>query len=351
MLTTRRSFLRTATLSGIGASFLAHDALSWATVRPVRLAFVGQPLVTPFQSPVGWAETLSFTNTDDDAFQRLLHRDDIDALVVDVPPAQRTGLALAAMKAGKCTAFTGPVGQTTGMIQTLMTTHAQTGTPCLLLDNDRFDRNVLAINNLTAQQQFGTLTYVQCGTDSPTNGLGPAMDWLGINRANRFTSLNASIARSWGLHEPVPATPTTKNEPVVKQYQLGEVLTITLQCANGQIVTVNHDLAGKRPHSRGYRVQGNKGLWVEENDLLRLGDRERAFSEVRFQFDHPYWQAKPSDKTIEPSALDELTLVLQTRTIDPIMTQNALTISLVHAVAKASLGAWGEEVELPDWFV
>ncbi len=326
MRTNRRNFIRTAALSGVGVSLFSGDVFSWTGQQPVRLAYL----------------------TDSDSsvvLNQLLQRNDIDAIVVDVLPAHRTAIALAAMNAGKITAFTGPVGQTVGTIQSLLETHAKTGTPCLLLDNDQVDRNVVAVKNMVRQQQLGDLTHVACGTDSTTNGLGPAMDWLGINQGNRFVSLNASIARSWGLHEPTPTQPSN-NEPIVKNYELGEVLTINVLCANGQTVTISRDITGKRPHSRGYRVQGTKGMWMEDNDLLSVGNKTYSFAAVRPRFDH----AQGKTNQPEPSALAELVTALETQSIDPNSTRNALTVSLVYAVAKLSLAAWNDELEIPDWF-
>lgn len=326
MRTNRRQFIRTAALSGVGVSLFSGDVFSQTETNPIRLAYL-----THSDSTV--------------VFQQLLQREDIDAIVVDVPPAQRTAIALAAMNAGKTTAFTGPVGQTVDTIQSLLETHAKTGTPCLLLDNDHFEVNVLAITTMVRQQQFGEITHVACGTDSPTNGLGPAMAWLEINQRNRFVSLNASKSRSWGLHEPLPTEPA-KNEPIVKNYELGEVLTLNLQCANGQTVTLSRDITGKRPHSRGYRVQGSKGLWMEDNDLLSVNDRTYSFAAVRSQFDHSNGQATQPELT----ALASLVSALKTQTLDPNSTRNALTISFVYAVSKLSMPAGNNELDIPDWF-
>lgn len=305
MRTNRRQFIRTTALSGVGVSLFSGNAFSWTENNSVRLAYL----------------------TDSDSsvvLDKLLQRTDIDAIIVDVIPAKRTDIALAAMNAGKSTAFTGPVGQTVSEIQTLSQTHAKTGTPCLLLDNDHCDRNVLAIKSMVQKQRFGEITHVACGTDSPTNGLGPAMDWLGINKGNRFVSLNASLSRSWGLHEPTPTQPLN-NQPIVKNYELGEVLTINLQCANGQTLTLSHDITGKRPHSRGYRVQGTKGLWIEDND------------------------AQPANQP-EQTALTGLISALKTKSLDPNGTRNALTISLLYAIANVSLAASNDDLEIPDWF-
>lgn len=352
MRTNRRNFIRTTALSGVGAALLSSDVFSWTgqTSKPVRLAYLSHSPASVPGFPMQWEETMLFTSVNDKAFCRLLQRDNIDAIVVDVLPSQRTSIALAAMKEGKCTAFTEPVASSVRSVQQLVEMHAQTGTPCVLLDTDCFSRDALAVLNMARQHQFGNLTHVACGTDSETSGLGLAMNLLAINRGNRFVSLNASVSQSWGLYEPVSSVPGTIQEPIVKQYQLGEVMTINLQCQNGETVTVNRDLTGQRPHSRGYRVQGTNGLWMEDNDLLSLQGQDHSFTAIRPQFDHPFWQQNQSGMQTQPSALSSLITALQTQTIIPANTLDALTIPLVYAIAKSSLAVWNDTVTIPDWF-
>lgn len=351
MHTNRRDFIRTAALSGLSMSLLANEAFS-SIGQPAKSI---QVACLTSSDPDGLIKGLSerykaIVPYSDQAFQALLQRDDIDAIVVDVSPALRMPIALAAMKAGKPTAFTKPAAQSVGAVQTLLAMYRQTGTPCLLLDNELFTRDALAISTMVRQQQFGDLTHVACGTDSPTNGLGPAMHWLGINRGNRFVSLTASVSQSWGLHEPILSGPATKNEPIVKQYQLGEVMTINLQCKNGQTVTISRDLTGKRPHSRGYRLQGVNGLWMEDNDTLIRNGQQDLFSAARSRFDHPFWQQNQPKSLPEPDALGWLISALQTQTLTPENTFDALTIPLVQAIAKSSVDIWNDTINIPDWF-
>ncbi len=357
MRTNRRSFIRTAALSGVGVSLFPPDVFSWTdnrsgqASRPVRLAYLSNSPASVPGLPIIWEEKQLYTSLEDNAFCRLLQRDDIDAIVVDVLPAQRTAIALAAMKAEKCTAFTEPVAHSVRAIQRLADMYAQTGTPCLLLDTDLFSRDALAVSNMVRQHQFGNLTHVACGSDSLTNGLGLAMDLLAINRSNRFVSLHASISQSWGLYEPMVSVPAGDNDPTIKQYQLGEVMTINLQCQNGETVTISRDLTGKRPYSRGYRVQGTKGLWMEDNDLLSVEGQDYSFTAIRPQFDHPFWQPNQSGIETQPSALSSFITALQTQTITPANTFDALMIPLIYAIANSSLAIWNDNVSIPNWFI
>ncbi len=336
MQTSRRSFIRTTTLSGVGLSLFSTAVFGNTSPQAVRLAYLTDSCVSLANSEGGsFAATLHLDSLNDAAFRHLLQRDDIDALVVDVAPARRVSIAVAAMKAGRITAFTGPVGQTTGQLQLLAQTFERTQTPCLLLDEDQINAKVQAISELVEGGKFGEITSVQCGTESPTNGLGPTLGWLGINQTNRFTSLNASVSQSWGLHEASSVETGRQNGVIEKHYELGEVLTINLQCSSGQAVTVYKDLKGNRPYNRGYHVQGTRGLWVEDNELLTLDNKSVAL---------------PTPE-VGQDALSALKRALSNKTITPTDTRHALAISLVYAVAKASLGAWGEEVEMPNWFV
>ncbi|KAB7730199.1 hypothetical protein F5984_13570 [Rudanella paleaurantiibacter] len=342
----RRTFIRTTALSGVGLTVLQPNVWAKTPASSVGVAFVSDSGGSQLPYLFTPRATALFDPTNGLAFERLLNRPDIDLIVADLAPVHRSPVAHAAMRAGKHVVCTGPVGQGIGELLSLYKTHRQTGRHCLILDDDRADRDMLAITSMVKQGLFGPLTYVHCGSASATNGLGMAMDWLGILNGNAFKSLNASLSKSWGLHEPSSSVESQKNEPSVRNYQLGEVLTITLQCANGELVVVNRDLAGQRPYGRGMALQGRDAKWDTETNRLVLGATSQAFSAVRAQYEHPYPQGTTPRK--QPNALSVLLDQLETNQLAPEATQNALMVSLIHVVAKHSLAAWGEEVQVPD---
>lgn len=342
----RRTFIRTTALSGVGLTVLQPNVWAQTAAPSVGVGFVADTVGAQLPYPFSPRATALFDPTNGVAFERLLNRPDIDLIVADLAPGQRSPVAHAAMRAGKHVVCTGPVGQRIDDLLSLFQTHRQTGRHCLILDDDQADRDMLAITSMAKQGLFGPLSYVHCGSASATNGLGMAMEWLGIHNGNAFRSLNASLSKSWGLHEPSPSVERQKNEPSVRNYQLGEVLTITLQCTNGELVVVNRDLAGERPYGRNMALQGRDAKWDSETNRLVRGATSRAFPAIRDRYEHPYWQETAPRK--QPDALGVLIDQIGTNQLAPEATQNALMVSLIHVVAKHSLAAWGEEVLIPD---
>jgi len=43
-----------------------------------------------------------------------------------------------------------------------------------------------------------------------------------------------------------------------------------IRCAQGETIVLTHDTSLPRPYSRGQRVQGTKGLWMEDGNVIHL---------------------------------------------------------------------------------
>jgi hypothetical protein len=83
----------------------------------------------------------------------------------------------------------------------------------------------------------------------PTHGAGPVMNYIDINRGNRFTNLVSFSSKSRGLNAYIEkVSPGNKNEKI--KFKNGDVTTM-LNCANGETVTLSHDTHLPRPYSLG----------------------------------------------------------------------------------------------------
>lgn len=47
-------------------------------------------------------------------------------------------------------------------------------------------------------------------------------------------------------------------------------MTTVIKCADGETVVLTHDCSLPRPYSRGYRVQGTKGIYMEDGGVIYL---------------------------------------------------------------------------------
>jgi len=236
-------------------------------------------------------------------------------------------IAVEAMRWGKYVAM--EVGGASSLQECwdLVHTSEQTGMPCMLLENCCYGREEMTILNMVRQGLFGELIHCQGGYQHdlrdeicmgdinrhyrrsnfihrnaelyPTHELGPICKYLNVNRGNRMLSLVSMASQSRGLtqwmhtHRP--------NDPC-PDFQQGDVVTTMIKCALGQTIVLIHDCSTPRPYSRGGRVQGTRGIWMEDKGSISIEgltpiDPEswspetwQPLSDFYEQYEHPLWK-------------------------------------------------------------
>ena len=178
----------------------------------------------------------------------------------------------------------------------LVRCYERTKTPIMLLENCCYGRLELLALNMKRQGLFGKvvhcegaynhdlrrevtegkqrrhyrlLQYIHRNTENyPTHEIGPIAKLLDITFGNRFTTLYAVSSGSYGLKEFVKE----KNLEDLKDvdFKQGDVITTIMQCQNGETVTINLNTTLPRPYSRGFLVEGTKGMLSEDNNSVCL---------------------------------------------------------------------------------
>ena len=85
---------------------------------------------------------------DTEDYQRLMYRDDLDAVLIATYWEWHTPMAVCAMKSGKYAAVEVPAALTVEECWDLVNTHEETGVPCMMLENWSFRRDNLAVLNM-----------------------------------------------------------------------------------------------------------------------------------------------------------------------------------------------------------
>lgn len=272
-------------------------------------------------------------------YRNLLELKDVDAVIIATPWLWHTRMAVDAMKAGKYTGVEVSASNTLEECWDLVNTHEATGTHLMILENVNYRRDIMAVLNMVKQNVFGELVHFRCGYQHdlrfvklndgktaygkgvefgekgiseskwrtehsvkrnadvyPTHGLGPIAAMADINRGNRFTSMTSSASKAIGLHNYI-VEHGGENHPNAKiKFKQGDVITSTLETANGETIIITHDCNLPRPYSLGFRVQGANGLWENDGDRIYIeGKSEKAHvwdndSEWLKKYDHPLWQ-------------------------------------------------------------
>ncbi|KQC30735.1 Gfo/Idh/MocA family protein [Flagellimonas eckloniae] len=271
-------------------------------------------------------------------YRNLLALKEVDAVIISTPWLWHTRMTKDAMMAGKYAGVEVSAANTLEECWDLVNTHEQTGIHMMILENVNYRRDVMAILNMVRKNIFGELVHYRCGYQHdlrevkfnngkqpygggvefgekatseakwrtlhsvkrnadvyPTHGIGPIAAMADINRGNRFVSLTSNATKGIGLHNHI-VKHGGKDHPNAKvKFKQGDVITSTIETAEGETIIVTHDCNLPRPYSLGFRVQGANGLWeVDGNRIYIEGESEpHTWDEATKwleEHDHPLWK-------------------------------------------------------------
>lgn len=273
----------------------------------------------------------------------------------------------------------------------------------MMLENVCYRRDVMAVLNMVRQDVFGELIHLQGGyqhdlrevkfndgvhaighgvkfgeeafseakwrTDHsvhrdgdlyPTHGIGPVAHYININRGNRFLTLNSYSTKSRGLHKYIVDHAGEDHPNAKVKFRLGDIVTTTLNCANGETVILQLDTNSPRPYSLGFRVQGTEGLWMDVNHSIYVEGQSKPhqWDEAKpwlEKYDHPLWKKYGNDAQgaghggmdffvihafIEAAKRNEPT---------PMDVYDAAAWSAITPLSEQSIALGHETVEFPDF--
>ncbi len=279
----------------------------------------------------------TFGNSDYD-YRNLLELKEVDAVMISTPWLWHTRMTVDAMEAGKYAGVEVSAANTLEECWDLVNTHERTGTHMMILENVNYRRDVMAILNMVRKNVFGELVHFRCGYQHdlrevkfnngnqpygggvefgekgysearwrtehslkrnadvyPTHGVGPIAVMADINRGNRFVSMTSNASKGIGLHNHIVKQGGEDHPNAKIKFKQGDVITSTIETANGETIIVTHDCNLPRPYSLGFRVQGANGLWeVDGNRIYIEGKSEPHKWDVADdwlkEYDHPLWK-------------------------------------------------------------
>ncbi len=254
-------------------------------------------------------------------YRQMLSRDDLDGIVIATSWTTHVEIALAAMRRGMYAAVEVGGASSVQECWELVRVSEETGVPFMLLENCCYGREEMAVLNMVKKGLFGELVHCQCGYEHdlrseitrggenrhyrlenfthrngelyPTHGMGPIAKMLDINKGNRFISLVSMTTKSRGLHEYALNELGPEHPQYNTVFNQGDVTTTMIKCARGETVLLTHDCSLPRPYSRAQRVQGTKGIWMEDKNAIHFdgmpGEHWAPMAEFLAQHDHPVW--------------------------------------------------------------
>ena len=345
-----------------------------------------------------------FTGSDH-AYEQLLGKAGVDAVIIATPWEWHAPMAIAAMQAKVPVGCEVVAGITLDDHWQVLRTQQQTGTPYMLLENVCYRRDVLAVLNMLRQGLFGELVHLQGGYQHdlrgvklnsgvpgkpygdgvefgekgwsearwrtahsvkrngelyPSHGIGPCAMYANINRGNRFVRIGSFASKSRGLHDYIakkaPQHPNAKVE-----FKLGDVVTTQIACANGETILLQHDTSLPRPYSLGFRVQGTGGLWMDVNKSIYIEgksaeeDRWEPAQPWLDKYDHPLWKKYAAQAEgaghggMDFFVLHAFIEALKASAPMPIDVYDAVTWSAITPLSEQSIADGNRTLDFPDF--
>ena len=274
----------------------------------------------------------------------------------------------------------------------------------MMLENVCYRRDVMAVLNMVRQGLFGELIHLQGGYQHdlrdvkfndgghgqahgvefgekafseahwrtehsvhrngdlyPTHGIGPVANYVNINRGNRFHSLCSFSSKARGLHNYV-AKYGGENHPNAKvNFKLGDVVTTSINCVNGETILLQHDTDLPRPYSLGFRVQGTEGLWMDVNKSIYIQEKsakEDQWDDAKIwldKYDHPLWQRWSKETAgaghggMDFFVIHAFIESIKRKIPTPLDVYDAATWSAISPLSEKSIELGNETVEFPDF--
>jgi predicted dehydrogenase len=329
--------------------------------------------------------------------RELLADPEVEAVMVPSSWNAHIPIAIDAMRAGKYVAFEVGGACSIQQLWELVHTSEQTGVPCMMLENCCYGRDELMVLNLVRQGFFGELIYCEGGYEHnlsgmacslernrerafhnlrrnadlyPTHALGPVAKILGINRGNRFVSLTSTATKARGF---AAAAEKKHGEGAGgnRVFNKGDVVATVIKCANGEVITLKHCVSLPRPYSRDCRVQGTKGIWLEDAKGLFIegltktdfvDDQGRPYHAEKWdevksyydQHDHPIWKKFRENVSGGHGGMDTLILhaffdAVRNRTATPIDVYDCAAWMAITCLSEDSVAMGSLPVAVPDF--
>lgn len=229
-----------------------------------------------------------YTNGDHD-FEHLVARDDLDFVYIATPRRWHAPMAIAAMRAGKHCGTEVPAATSIDDCWNLVRTSEQTRRHCLIMENCCYGYNELLVLNLVRAGVLGELIHGEGayihdlreellsnrgeglwrrephternGNFYPTHGLGPAANYMGINRGDRFDYLVSVSSIQKGLEAYRDAHFPADDPKRRERYIEGDMNTSIIRTARGRTIVLQHDVVNARPYDRVNLISGTKGIF------------------------------------------------------------------------------------------
>ena len=342
---------------------------------------------------------------DNYAWKKMLEKEKLDGVIIATPWEWHKPMIIGSLEAGlKYVGTEVILGITLQDHWDVVKAAEKYSANVMMLENVCYRRDVMAVLNMVRQGLFGELIHLQGGYQHdlrevkfndginpyghgvefgekgfseahwrtnhsvyrngdlyPTHGVGPIANYININRGNRFISLCSFSSKPRGLHNHIVKVGGEKHPNANVKFKLGDVVTTSINCANGETILLQHDTNLPRPYSLGFRVQGTEGLWMDVNKSIYIQDRSpkaHQWDEAKTwldKYDHPLWVKWSQDAEgaghggMDFFVIHSFIESIKRKTPTPMDVYDAAAWSSISPLSEQSIELGNETIEFPDF--
>lgn len=328
-------------------------------------------------------------------YKDVLAMKEVDAVIICTSWDTHVSMCIEAMKAGKYVGCEVGGAYSLRECWKLVEAYEETKVPVMFMENCMYGRDEMMIYHMSEQGILGEIVhceggyrhdlreeiaygkenrhyrlanYIHRNTENyPTHDLGPIAKILHINRGNRMLSLCSISSKAVGLKEYIKNEKANDTELCNKNINQGDVVTTLIKCSNGETITLTLDTTLPRFYSRGFMIQGTKGMYCEDNRSIFL-DKEKSaedhfewnkhwgnVEEYRERFEHPLWKKYLNDGVKKGhDGMDYLVFCdfidcVQNHTEPPIDVYDMASWMCISVLAEQSISMGGLPMSIPDF--
>ena len=175
-------------------------------------------------------------------------------------------------------------------------------------------------------------------------------------------TLTSMASKARGLHEYIVEHKGKDSPYANADIQEGDIVTTLIKCAHGETMVLTHDTTLPRPYSRAGRVQGTKGIWMEDNhsiyfDGISPEHQWEKDSEywTREEYEHPLWREfrlggiKGGHGGMDFLVLSAFFESVRLGIEPPIDAYDGATLMAITPLSEQSIAMGGAPVPIPDF--
>lgn len=320
-------------------------------------------------------------------------RDDIEAVVVMTSWTSHIKIAVECLNQGKWVAMEAGGAASLDECWSLVRASEKNGKHCMMIENCCYGHEEMAILNMVKNGVFGEIVHCQGGYQHdlreeigngdvsrhyrqdnflhrngelyPTHEIGPIAKEINLNRGNRMLTLCSMASKAAGLESWLKEH--RKDSPLAeRRVNAGDVVTTMIKCANGETILLTHDCTLPRPYSRGHRIQGTKGIWMEDTRTVYIEGRSpvkpgewthswESDKGIMEEFEHPLWKAyrqfglRGGHGGMDYLVLRAFVESLQQNVAPPIDVYDTASWMAITCLSEQSVAMGGAPVPVPDF--